>query len=105
MPRENSNPKRDPGIPDWFVPVFFIGGAFGFIGVIFARLAASRVPDPMSGQTYQIYFAKSQSHWYLNHWQYVVYKVLTAPALCMVFLLLGIMLYKFCIQYWPWRRQ
>jgi hypothetical protein len=75
-------------LPKWMGGALVFAVVFALVGVIYARLTASSVPDPSTGQTYQIYFGKSQSYWYLDFWHLVVYRALTVPGICLFLVVL-----------------
>jgi hypothetical protein len=87
-------------LPKWTGRALVLAAVFSVVGVIFARLTASRVPDPSTGEIYQIYFGKSQSYWYLNFWQLVVYRVLTVPSICLLLVVLVATLFAAGRGYW-----
>jgi hypothetical protein len=87
-------------LPKWTGGALVVAVVLSVVGVIFARLTASRVPDPSTGQIYQIYFGKSQSYWYLNFWQWVVYRVLTVPGICLMLVVLVAALFAVGRDYW-----
>jgi len=71
---------------------------FVVIGIVFARCTASDVPNPVTGQTYQIQL--KQSHWYLDYWHYLTYQLLTIPALMII---LGAAVYSAVKKFLAWR--
>ena len=87
-------------LPKWTGGALVVAAVFSVVGVIFARITASRVVDPPTGQIYQIYFGKSQSYWYLNFWQLVVYRVLTVPGICLMLVVLVATLFAVGRDYW-----
>lgn len=105
MREEHSNPYRNVVAPKWLFPLALVAIPIGLFGIIFARLAASNRPNPATGQIYQVYFSKSETYWYIDHWHYVVYKTLTIPGTCVFYLFAVVLVYNLYLQYWPWRRR
>ena len=92
-------------LPKWMGGALVLAAVFALAGVIFARLTASSAPDPSTGQTYQIYFGKSQSYWYLDLWHLVVYRVLTVPAVCLMLVVMVAILFVSGRDYWNRRHK
>jgi hypothetical protein len=97
------NPREPRPGPKWLGPVILIAAFLVVVGVIFARIAASRMPDPSTGQIHEIRLGKG-SHWYLGYWQLIVYEALTTPALCVFGICAAVLLYNFVMKHWPSRR-
>jgi hypothetical protein len=81
MDKKQVPPKVQALLPAGTGRALVFAAALSVIGVIFARLTASKVPDPSTGQIYQIYFGRRQSYWYLDFWHLILYRVLTVPSL------------------------
>ena len=92
-------------LPRWMGGALVFAAVFALAGVIFARLTASRMPDPSTGQIYQIYFGKSQSYWYLDFRSMVVYRVLTVPSVCLVLVVMVATLFVAGRDYWYLHRK
>jgi hypothetical protein len=105
MSKFNPNAKRQLLLPKWVGNAALIATPFGLAGVALARFTASSAPNSQTGQTYQIYFAKSQSYWYLDFWQMVIYRALTIPTLCVWLVAAGFLLYGVGRKYWFRRHQ
>ena len=98
--RSATDPARQPLLPKWVVYAALVTGPLAIVGVIFARLSASMTPNPATGQVYEIFFAKSQSYWYLDLWHLVIYRALTVPAICAWLFAGGLILYALSKKIW-----